>query len=222
MPVASDPAAGRIGRAPRAAAAALSALVLGFAVVTFQVVHGAGLARVDQSVHDTLVSDRTQWWTSVAHRATDAGSVLAIVALTALAVVVTVVRRDRTGLICLLATVLPASLVLVVIKDLVARSRPPVADMLGAAPHSYSFPSGHTTMSTVLYGVGAVLVARRADPLRRWALGVGYLALVAMVGWSRVYLGFHWLTDVVGGWLLGGAIVVTTYLVLDRRPRAGG
>jgi undecaprenyl-diphosphatase len=69
-----------------------------------------------------------------------------------------------------------------------------------------SFPSGHAVQSLVFYGLVAML-ALRWPPLARWrglVLGAA-VTLVASVGYTRVYLGNHWPTDVLGGWLLGWA-----------------
>lgn len=72
---------------------------------------------------------------------------------------------------------------------------------------SSSFPSGHTVGATALYGAAA-LVLRRARILDRApavALGIG---VPAAMGASRVALDWHWATDVIGGWLLGGAVAL--------------
>ncbi|WP_291526101.1 phosphatase PAP2 family protein [Branchiibius sp. NY16-3462-2] len=128
------------------------------------------------------------------------------------------IRRDRVGGIVLAASVVVASLLVLVVKNTVGRARPPIADMLGASPHSYSFPSGHTAMSTVLYGVLTVVLCRHvAHGVGRWLLAVNAALLVVGVGLSRVYLGFHWLTDVLAGWALGGAIVTVAIVVLNSR-----
>jgi undecaprenyl-diphosphatase len=72
---------------------------------------------------------------------------------------------------------------------------------------SSSFPSGHTVGATALYGGGA-LVLRRAgvlDGKPAVAIGVG---IPLLMGISRVALHWHWTTDVIGGWLLGGAVAL--------------
>jgi undecaprenyl-diphosphatase len=93
-----------------------------------------------------------------------------------------------------------------VLKNTVHRSRP----QYGAAflnGHSYSFPSGHTMGSTVCYLLLAYLVASRADASsRRRSIAIGAaVAIIAAVGFSRLYLGVHYPSDVLGGVAAGVA-----------------
>jgi membrane-associated phospholipid phosphatase len=88
-------------------------------------------------------------------------------------------------------------------KRLFSRARPPLATRLVPAT-GYALPSGHAFMSAAVYGALAVVLMAPGGPLRRrraarFAAG----AVVALIGVSRVYLGVHWTTDVVSGWLLG-------------------
>jgi undecaprenyl-diphosphatase len=76
------------------------------------------------------------------------------------------------------------------------------------AAHYAAFPSGHA-MSALIAGALVLWLLCRcgARPLWRWTAGAVAVVSVAGVGFTRVYLGVHWLSDVVGGWLLGGALV---------------
>ena len=94
------------------------------------------------------------------------------------------------------------------------RPRPPV--FFGVAPHTYSFPSGHALCSFCFYGVLAGLIAvRTRSMLLRVAVGLLAAALVIAIGLSRIYLGMHYPSDVIAGYL-GAAIWVSTLLALDR------
>ena len=77
----------------------------------------------------------------------------------------------------------------------------PVAIYHGAS--AYGFPSAHTTMNLVLYGFLAIMVVRQIAGAWRWALfsAVGLIAFI--IGFSRLYLGAHWLSDVLGGYFIG-------------------
>jgi undecaprenyl-diphosphatase len=88
------------------------------------------------------------------------------------------------------------------LKELIDRPRPMIPHMV--ALESRSFPSGHAMVSAAVYlSLAAVLAAREKQRRTKvYILGVGLL-LTALVGASRVYLGFHYPTDVLAGWLAG-------------------
>jgi undecaprenyl-diphosphatase len=89
-------------------------------------------------------------------------------------------------------------------------------------PGDFSFPSGHTVHYVVFLGFLCFLTWVLVRPrLLRWPLLGVTGALVLLVGLSRVYLGAHWASDVLGGYLLGGALLATAicgYRWWSRRP----
>src|SRR5262249_9538284 len=86
----------------------------------------------------------------------------------------------------------------------------------GPAPHTYSFPSGHALCSFCFYVVLAGLIAARTrSMLLRVAAGVIAAVLVLAIGLSRIYLGMHYPSHVIAGYL-GAAIWVSALLALDR------
>jgi undecaprenyl-diphosphatase len=102
----------------------------------------------------------------------------------------------------------------VALKYAFHRSRP--QPYFGVAPESYSFPSGHAVCSFCFYVVLAGLIAARTKSLvLRMAVGVAAAVLVIAIGLSRIYLGVHYPSDVIAGYL-AAATWVTTLLVLDR------
>lgn len=111
-------------------------------------------------------------------------------------------------------TATAGGLVGVLVKSVVERARPHLPDPVAHAP-GFSFPSGHamaaTTSCAVLLLVLLPLVPRAWRPLP-WVLA---LVAVLGVGYTRVALGVHWVSDVVGGWLLGLAVVTATTLAFE-------
>lgn len=102
----------------------------------------------------------------------------------------------------------------VLVKNVVERTRPHLPDPVAHAP-GFSFPSGHamtaTTSCAVLLLALLPLVPRAWRPLP-WTLAA---VSVIGVGYTRVALGVHWVSDVVGGWLLGLAVVTATTLAFE-------
>jgi undecaprenyl-diphosphatase len=118
-------------------------------------------------------------------------------------------RRGLRLLACFpLAAFVSAAVLLELAKEIVRRVRP--HPWFGfPTPTSWSFPSGHSLDSTTCYLVFAVVlmaVVRRRLP-RGFILAVG-IALPLMIGFTRVYLGVHWPTDVLAGWVAGFCLAV--------------
>lgn len=112
--------------------------------------------------------------------------------------------RFHKAHVLLLAAIF-SSVTSIVIKHIIERPRPtlwPQAEML----NSYSFPSGHALVSTVIYGILAFFLAERY-PNRRTLIYAAFLLLIFTVGTSRIYLGVHWPSDVLGGWAIGALLL---------------
>lgn len=101
------------------------------------------------------------------------------------------------------------------LKQVYDRPRPDVVDHL-VQTHTASFPSGHATMSAVVYLTLAALIVRLVDgvAVRAYVLAVAILLTFA-VGMSRIYLGVHWPSDVLAGWALGIAWASLSWLAVS-------
>ncbi|MFD6415919.1 phosphatase PAP2 family protein [Streptomyces sp. NPDC060194] len=106
-------------------------------------------------------------------------------------------------------TAIAGGLIGLLVKTVVERARPSLEDPVAVAP-GFSFPSGHTMTATTSFAILLLvllpLVPRRLRPVF-WAVAV---VSVVGVGFTRVALGVHWFSDVLGGWLLGAAVVAAT------------
>lgn len=125
--------------------------------------------------------------------------------------VVFLLRRDWRHLLMLLVTCGGGSLLNVGLKMVFHRHRPRFA--LEFDETSFSFPSGHAMDSFVAYGLLAYWLSSRV-PRHRWLVFVGAAAVVLTIGYARIYLGVHYLSDVVAGYsagLIWLAVCITGY-----------
>jgi undecaprenyl-diphosphatase len=85
----------------------------------------------------------------------------------------------------------------------------------------FSFPSGHAATAVAVYAVLALLLGRRCCDRTRIVLAVLGGLVVLAIGASRVYLGVHYPTDVVAGWLTGATLALASWLVVTRMRMPG-
>jgi len=124
------------------------------------------------------------------------------------------VLRWKRAVAWLAITMAGALLLDVTLKWAFHRPRP--VPWFGAAPHSYSFPSGHALVSFCFYGVLAGLVASRLRSRNlRMVCWIVAMSLIALIGISRIYLGVHYASDVLAGYLTA-AVWVAIVLAMDR------
>lgn len=121
---------------------------------------------------------------------------------------------NRRGLVLMLVAAL-ASPLNSAIEQLMARPRPTPeqARVIGEIPTSAAYPSGHVVMYTVLCGLLILIIrdalpAGRRERRREWVVCGILAAAILLVGPARVALGHHWPTDVLGGYLLAGALLI--------------
>jgi len=207
--------------------ALFTALIIGSADVYQAVMAANGVSLLDQPTLDFAISLRTPAGDRGVTAFTDLGGTPSMVFTTlTLAAAMYAVWRRRSILL-LVGIAASGSLIFTSVgKTVVGRARPPFADAVPPYEYAPSFPSGHTLNATVIALMFAYLAWWLAKTFWVHILApvVGALWAIAM-GLSRVYLGHHWLTDVMFGWLFGLAwlaLIITVHRVLlrlDRRDR---
>lgn len=217
----------------------LAAVILGGCATTGVIVladaagEHDGLSRWDPVTAADVVRLRTPALTDLAQAFTFLGSEIVVGGL-AILVLLTLVVRGRLTQAATFATGIAGSAFLTVtLKLLVARARPGAVDRLGTLDTSYSFPSGHTLNTAVFVALVGWLLWPAVRSGWRVGLLVGGAGLTFGVAASRVYLGYHWLTDVLASglvaiawlcivWLLGSTIARAVSDVTARTSTAAG
>jgi undecaprenyl-diphosphatase len=197
--------------------------VWAFAGLTQDVVGQDEMAIFDPQFEAWVLAHRTAWVTGAMQIVTWLGSAAVIVPLLLTAVVVLIARRrDWRRAALLVITVAGAAGLYELVKVVVGRPRPPATLWIGHFSE-YAFPSGHATQAVAFYGMLAIVLSAGRSFQVRALLWGGAVLVSLVVGASRLYLGAHWLTDVLAGYGLGAAWVALVVAVsLLTTARGGG
>ena len=203
----------------------LSVLILvaatwAFGALAEDVVTGDRITIIDARFSAWLHNHGTQSLTKLMLLVSDVHETVPVLAATAALCVYLWARRLRVWVLTFALTVGGGSLLNVLLKHLFHRPRP-LFDNPIVLLKTYSFPSGHTIMATVFYGTVCVLIwSRVGDWKWRIAASVASIALILLVAFSRIYLGAHYLSDVVAAMLEGVAWITSCILAIRlSRPR---
>src|SRR5215211_3090521 len=178
------------------------AAALGFGLVSEMVTSQTGLYRFDASAAAWGADNATPFSTRVLGLVTWLGATVTVLSVTVALGVLEWVERRRLAVLAFLVTVVVGqNLIANAVKELVDRARPPVPHL---APSSgFSFPSGHTAAAAATWAAVALVLGRGRPPRVQAWLAAGAALITVAVAASRVLLGVHWLTDVIGGAALG-------------------
>src|SRR6476659_6512729 len=180
--------------------AVLAAIVLG---LTDGASEGNGLASIDPPVWQWMIDHRSPALTTAAIVVTNVGSTIAMTIIAAATIVFLLVKRRYGDAVLVAVVAAGAGLLVRFGKATVGRQRPPVEYRLVTETNE-SFPSGHALASAAILGVVlVVLLPSIHSRAARIAVLAGVGLFVLSIGLSRLYLGVHWATDVIGGWVTG-------------------
>jgi undecaprenyl-diphosphatase len=181
-------------------------------VIATQALNSQLLGGIDTYLFHTLQQLRTPWGDAAMVFISGLGSQRVLLPLLAGSVAWLVWHRRTKAALHWLAAYLCAGLLTWILK-VTTRIEQPIASLDG-----YAFPSAHTGMSVVAYGFLALLIARELPLSRRWLPYLSAGLLITPIALSRLYLGAHWLSDVLAGLSLGIFWVALIGIAYDRHP----
>lgn len=213
---------GHLGLHLTAGAVILLVAVAIFGNIAVDLAPPGHMVALDLQVSRWFYLHATPWWTWFFRLVSGLHGTVGVLCLAALFALVLTRKRSWTWL-CLLALSVPLGMLLnVLLKNIFQRARPSFEQPLLTLA-TYSFPSGHVAAATLLYGVLGAYLLPRSQGGWRLLIVVGAFAMVVLVGLSRMYLGAHYLSDVVAavasssGWL---AITFSAIATWKKRQTA--
>jgi len=189
--------------------------VIGLLVVVEMVLTKESVIFIDQLLYDLFQNLRTPWGDRLFVIVTEMGDTFTSTAL-ALAVMATLLlgRCHKAAILWLITTV--GGICSVLLIKFIVHSPRPISLYHGSS--AFSFPSGHTTMTVILFGFTTLLITRSLTGIKRWTVVSSSLLMVLAVALSRIYLGAHWFTDVLGGLFIGTIWVSLMGLLYFKNP----
>ena len=172
-----------------------------------------GTTPFDANVRHSIHSVSTPRVTQLLSAATSLGSQAVVIGVSAFSGILMFLKRRRDRALLVVVTMSGAEVLLSILKRHFHRQRPePFFDT--RLPPSYSFPSGHALLSFCCYGLLAALGSAYLRGRIRWLIRICAAALILAIGVSRIYLGLHYPTDVIAGYLVAiawTAVVAAIY-----------
>jgi undecaprenyl-diphosphatase len=182
--------------------------------------HTELIGYLDQSAQVFFESFRSPFLTLLASGMTQLGSTPFLAFMTLLFAVIFLRKKDYVTSIQILASVLGSGVLTLALKVIFERSRPDIVFRLVGA-EGYSYPSGHALAGAACYAVLAICSYKFSlnTNIRKFFSAL-FLAIIFLIGWSRIYLGVHYFSDVVAGISLGvawAAILTAAGTYFSRR-----
>ncbi|MGP4073503.1 phosphatase PAP2 family protein [Piscibacillus sp. B03] len=171
---------------------------------------------IDQKVQQFVQLIRTPTGEQIFSFITDLGSVtfITISSIVLAIVMFFIYQRRKWRILYFAVAIIGIGLLTRVLKNVFGRERPNIFEEYDGT--GFSFPSGHSTGPMVFYGFLIYLVIRSQwDKAIKWLLGIVLFLLIFSIGFSRIYLGVHYATDVFAGHMLGLAWLISCILVLE-------
>ncbi|MGE3830831.1 MAG: bifunctional DedA family/phosphatase PAP2 family protein [Parvibaculaceae bacterium] len=196
------------------AALAVTALIAFLHLMSRVFGHGT-LADMDLSIYNMMQDLRNAPADEIMTSITMMGDGVVMIAVALVMFVWLLWRRAYQAALSVFVAVLAARIFVPLMKEWLQRPRP--VELTGLS-EAFSFPSGHTTFATVTLGVLAVLASHG---LKSWGKAVVFatagIAVVA-IAYSRIYLGVHWMSDVLGGFLFGAGMIAAFGIAVEAVP----
>ncbi|MGB9706541.1 MAG: phosphatase PAP2 family protein [Microgenomates group bacterium] len=197
-------------------------LIFGFLVSLislWQKIFDFSLIKLDQKVQDSLKMVSFPVLNSIFSFVTFLGSEIFIMVTSLILIAFLIQKRRKRAATVTLISLVGSAILISFFKSFFGRERPGECPnhLLGGNSSCFSFPSGHSTLAFYFYGLITYLIIRFGllPAKKTWFVVGGAAVLVVLIAFSRLYLGLHFLSDVIGGFLLGEVWLTMAIFLID-------
>ncbi len=174
------------------------------------------ISTFDSWVYESIAKHISSNMTVVMKIITHSGGTIALLILTLILFAFKETRKKWA--LPISCSLVIAAIINNVIKILIARERPDIFRIIEM--HDYSFPSGHSMNNMAYYSMMLLLTWKYIKNMKwKWLISIICVIMPLSIGFSRIYLGVHYATDVVAGWILGFAISYFIYQLFNKGKR---
>lgn len=187
--------------------------LLSFAVIVDSLSEKGTLYHLDLTINAYMIKAATPGLTAFLGAITDFGSIYVVVVVAVVVGVILFIRKNWWRLLALFLAVGIGQAVLSVIKAVFQKPRPETDLFV----FSYSFPSGHVFSATVIYGFCIYVILHFSNNTAvKWPVSALLVLLILTIGFSRMYLGVHWFSDILAGHTTGLAWLLLCIFVAKK------
>ena len=162
---------------------------------------------LDNKIYNFIISFKSDFNTYFFKIITFLCSIKFITLMCITSILLTLIKKDKSYLLIILVSIV-SSVVNLIIKNIIRRDRPDKINWL-ITESNFSFPSGHSMMATIFYGFLAYLLYKsNLNRNVKIIILIMMLFLILLIGISRIYLGVHYTSDVIGGFLWGSTLLI--------------
>lgn len=177
---------------------------------------------IDRNVWEWVMTIRTPLLTEFFEKVTFVGNWQVILGLGLIWAAILVKKGQKNTAKRLIVVYLTAIAVNELLKVIIGRNRPPQENWL-IEENNFSIPSGHAVFSVLFYGIlGKYMIDCTKIKLIKILIGLMVLVLIGLIAFSRIYLGVHWLSDVLVGMMIGGGWIFVYNRIKDGNGRNQG
>ena len=186
-------------------------VMLGYLVKFFPL----SLSPFDRTIQQLIRSNMSSSLTSFFKHISTIGGVRYGVVIVSVILVILLIKKWYSEAIYLLVNIITAPILVTILKYVYDRQRPSLTHLV--VENGLSFPSGHATASVMLYMSLVIICWQRIkqDYLKYIPLVIA-VVMIVLIGISRIYLGVHYPTDILGGWLLSGSWLLFWFPIYDE------